>query len=32
MPGATIYNFKNDKWCGHSQVFDRTSAGKQSGF
>ena len=30
--GATIYNFKNDKVCGHSQVFDRTSVKRQLGF
>jgi predicted ester cyclase len=30
--GATIYHFKNDKVCGHSQVFDRTSVMRQLGF
>lgn len=30
--GVTIYHFKNDKVCGHSQVFDRTSVMRQLGF
>ncbi len=30
--GATIYHFRNGKVCGHSQVFDRTTAIKQLGF
>lgn len=30
--GSTIYHFKNDKVCGHSQVFDRTSVMRQLGF
>ena len=30
--GVTIYNFKNDKVCGHSQVFDRESVMRQLGF
>jgi predicted ester cyclase len=30
--GTTIYYFKNNKVCGHSQVFDRTTVMKQLGF
>jgi steroid delta-isomerase-like uncharacterized protein len=30
--GITIYYFKDDKICGHSQVFDRTTIMKQLGF
>ena len=30
--GTTIYHFKNDKVCGHSQVFDRTTVMRQLGF
>ncbi len=30
--GTTIYQFKNGKVCGHTQVFDRTIVMKQLGF
>jgi steroid delta-isomerase-like uncharacterized protein len=30
--GTTIYYFKDDKVCGHSQVFDRTTVMEQLGF
>jgi predicted ester cyclase len=30
--GSTIYFFRNNKLCGHSQVFDRLTITKQLGF
>ena len=30
--GTTIYQFRNGKVCGHSQVFDRTTVMRQLGF
>lgn len=30
--GMTIYHFKDDLICGHTQVFDRTTVMKQLGF
>jgi predicted ester cyclase len=30
--GQTIYHFKNEKLCGHSQVFDKITVMKQLGF
>jgi len=30
--GTTIYHFKDDKVCGHSQVFDRTTVMRQLGY
>ena len=30
--GTTIYQLKNGKVCGHTQVFDRTTVMKQLGF
>lgn len=31
-PGMTIYHFKDDLICGHTQVLDRTTVMKQLGF
>lgn len=30
--GTTVYHFRNEKVCGHTQVFDRTTVMKQLGF
>ncbi len=30
--GVTIYQFKDGKVCGHTQVFDRTTVAKQLGY